>query len=272
MKIEMVPVARLLADPNNPRSQISADDKADLALSVRTHGIKVPLIGFQVPEGIMLGDGHRRREVAKELGIAEVPVIVFPSKPDEGDLLAAQLTINGVRHGLNPVDEYEAFNRLARLKKWNASELAKGLAVSNAEVTRVLAIGKLSVEERELVRQGKIAKSAAYALARMSPEQRATSVRKAASGELTRDDLNAQARKKPPVEAKKSPRLQCLLPGGTVSLQASQGLSVGSVIDLLEELLKECRKARSQGWDTTTLARVLRDRTRGAAAVPAGEA
>lgn len=262
MKIAMVPLDRMVDDPNNPRKEVPAEQMEAMIASIRLHGIKVPLICYMVANGVMPVDGNCRLAAARKLGLTEVPAVILPQKPDESELLLTQLTINGVRHALNPVDEYEAFARLAKLKNWNASELAAGMAVSNAEVTRVLAIGKLSKEEQQLVREGKIAKSAAYALARMNPEQRATSVRKAASGELSRDELNAQARKKCKAEIAKTQRVNCSLAGGTVSLQSSAGLNLGNVIDLLEELLRECRKARTQGLDATTFARVLRDRSR----------
>ena len=135
----------------------------------------------------MLGDGHRRLAVAREAGIPEIPVIFFPQKPTEAELLATQLTVNGHREALNPMDEFEAFSRLAKLKNWFFSELADGLAVTNSEITRVMARGNLSPVEQQLLREGKISKSAAYALSRMTGEQRAAMVLKAASGEVTRD-------------------------------------------------------------------------------------
>ena len=262
MKAELVPVERIIAAPHNPRTDFTPQKMAELAASIKLHGIRVPLIGYTVANGIMLGDGHCRLRAAMSLGLEEVPVVIFPQKPEEADLLAIQLTINGHRQGLNPVDEYEAFVRLAKLKSWSATELATCLAVSNAEVTRVLAIGKLSAAERQLVREGKISKSAAYALSRMTPEQRATLTRKAAAGEITRDELNTQARKKGKAEEVKTQRVSCPLAGGTISVQSATGLNLPSLIDLLEELIRECRKARSQGLDISTAVRVLRDRSR----------
>ena len=164
LNVSLIAIEKLIADPNNPPRDAAGQAKSELCASLRSHGVKVPLIGYNVPGGIMLGNGHRRLEAAREAGIPELPVIVFPQKPGEAELLATQLTINGHRQALNPVDEFEAFTRLSRLKDWSPSELARGLAISNAEVTRVMAIGKLSAEERQLVREGKISKSSAYAL------------------------------------------------------------------------------------------------------------
>lgn len=47
-----------------------------------------------------------------------------------------------------------------------------------------------------------------------------------------------------------------------MSIQAAAGLNLGGLIDLLEGLMRECRKARTQGLDIDTTLRVLRDRSR----------
>lgn len=262
MTIELVPIAKLQCDPNNPRTEFSEQSMQQMAASIATHGVKVPLIGYVVSGGIMLGDGHCRLEAAKHIGLAELPVIVLTEKPTEAELLATQLTINGHRNELNPIDEYEAFARLSSLNGWSPSELAAALAVSNTEVSRVMAIGKLTDEERQLVREGKISKSAAYALARVGSEQRAALARKAAAGEITRDELNRHAKKKPKTNGSVTKKVSCQLPHATVSVQAKNGLNLPSLIDLLEDLLKECRKAKNQGLDIKTAVSILRDRSR----------
>lgn len=261
-EFQLTPIERFLADPNNPRSDVATSRIDELAASIKIYGIRVPLIAYSVPQGLVVIDGHRRIEGARRSGPKELPTMVFPQKPSEAEILAAQLTINGHRESLNPLDEFEAFSRLAALKHWSHSELAAGLAVDNAEVTRVMAIGKLSPEERQLVREGRISKSAAYALSRMSQEQRATMVRKAAAGEVTRDQLNACARKKPKAAAAKSKRLSCPIPGGMVSVSTAEGLTLDGAIEVFEELLREFRKSRTQGLDVSTVVRVLHDRRR----------
>lgn len=261
MNISMIPIEKLLPDPNNPRTNCG-EQRAELVASLKAFGVKVPLIGYVVPGGVMIGDGHRRLAVALEAGLRELPVIVFPQKPDEGDLLCVQLTVNGHRASLNPVEEWQAFSRLQQLKGWSASELAAGLAITSSEVTRVMSLAKLSPAELELVRQGKISKSGAYALSRMPPEQRLGILQKAASGEITRDQLNCEARRKRAGDAVKTRRVSCPIAGGTVSVQSEAGLNLANLIELLESLVRECRRSRSQGLDISTCVRVLRDKSR----------
>ncbi|RCS42050.1 hypothetical protein DTL42_19665 [Bremerella cremea] len=56
--------------------------------------------------------------------------------------------------------------------------------------------------------------------------------------------------------------MSCQLPQAKVSVQAKVGLSLPALIDLLEDLLKECRKAKNQGLDIKTAVSILRDRSR----------
>jgi ParB family chromosome partitioning protein len=270
MKAELVPLERIIPDPFNPRTDFPEEQKRQLVESIRLHGVKVPGIGYTVGNGIMLGDGHFRLEAAREAGLKEMPVIVFQHKPDEAELLATQLTINGHRLALNPMDERDAFLRLMKLKVWSPKDLATGLAISPSEVTRVLSLSKLSPDEQQLVREGKITKSAAYALSRMPAEERASLVEKAASGEITRDQLNARARKKDKSESVKTRRVSCALAGRKVSVQAEQGINLGGLIELLEQLLKSFRKARSQGLDVATAVQILKDQNRGQDALSSG--
>lgn len=261
MQVTRVPIGKLIRDPNNPR-KTSTDSRQALKASISIHDILVPLVGFEVDEGIMVADGHGRLEVALELGKLDCPVIILPRKPSEAELLVTQLAINGHRESLNPIEEYEAFVRAMKLMNWSASQLAQGLPVSGAEVTRVMSIGKLSVEERQLVLEGKISKSSAYALSRMPPEVRAVMALKAAQGEITRDELNKQARRTKKTVGAKTRRFCCPMAEGTISVQAIEGMNWDSLIELLEKLLKECKRSKTQGIDITTAERVMRDRNR----------
>jgi ParB family transcriptional regulator, chromosome partitioning protein len=259
LRIEMLLVAELLPDPQNPRTDV--DEKADgeLTASIALHGVKVPLMCFRTPEGIMIGDGHRRWRCSKPAGRDTVPGYVFPKRPEEDELLAVQLTINAHRQNLNPAEEHDAFERLAKLRGWTPSQLAAGLAISNAEVTRVLSLGKLSPEERELVRAGKVPKSSGYALARISPVQRAGLAQKVAAGEITRDEIESMARRRTRGEKVAKQRICCALPQGTVTVNCDKGLTLSSLIDLFDGLARKCRKFRSQNLDISTAMRVLRD-------------
>lgn len=173
MKLERVLLAHVATDPDNPRQVVSDEKLQELIESIRCYGVQVPTFGYVIPDGRkMLIDGHRRMQAAGEAGLTEIPMLVFASKPSEAEVLTKQLTINGHRQALTPIEEFKAFSRLAALNGWNHVQLASGLAISKSEVTRVMSIGGLSPDELHLLADGKLSKSGAYALARMEGEQR----------------------------------------------------------------------------------------------------
>jgi ParB family chromosome partitioning protein len=256
------PTDKLQHDTSNPRKYLDAVRDRELAESVALYGVQVPLICYQTPQQPMIADGQRRWLAAKEAGQQTVPIYLLPQRPDEGDLLTLQLTINEHRSQLNVVDEYEAYLRLMELRGWSQAQLATGLALRPAEITSVMALGKLSAAQRQLVRERQLSRSSAYAVARLPVAERDECLKQAVAGQLKRDQLNAKARRRTKTDERKSQRIVCSLREAEVTVKAAAGLNLTSLIDLLDELLRLCRKARTDGLDIQTAVRVFRDRAR----------
>ena len=96
----------------------------------------------------------------------------------------------------------------------------------------------------------------------MPASERSPLVAKAVSGELTRDQLYAKVRRQPKSDSTKSQRINLDVAGGAVSIRTTNGLTLTGLIELLEDLIRGCRKARGEGLDIRTAARVFRDRSR----------
>lgn len=265
LRVENLALGELRPDPHNPRTDTDQHADRDLAASIAMHGVKVPLLCFRELDAVLICDGHRRWRCSKAAGKDTVPCIVFPKRPAEDELLAVQLTIDAHRQNLNPMNQHDAFARLAALRNWTPTQLAEGLAISNTEVTRVLMLGKLSAEEQALVREGKVPKSSGYALARIAPEERHGLAQKVAAGEVTRDQLDAMARRKPQANGGAVRRVSCAIPGGTVSVSCGRELNLSTLAELFDGLARQCRKFKSQKLDLSTAMRVLHDQTNGVA-------
>ena len=156
--IEEVPIERVLPDPDNARKHVTAQEQAELVDSIVAHGIQVPLIVFRESDAYRTCDGHLRLAAAGLASLKTVPVLILPHKPMPADMLLAQLVINDQRCEPNPIDRLESYVRLMELKKWSPAELAKALSVKAAKVSAVLALGKLTAEEQELVRTARLLK------------------------------------------------------------------------------------------------------------------
>src|SRR3990167_3196558 len=71
----------LQPNPLQPRGLISPESLAELAESIRTHGLLEPLVVAKTPAGYQIIAGERRWRAAKLAGLAEVPVIIRETSP-----------------------------------------------------------------------------------------------------------------------------------------------------------------------------------------------
>ena len=81
----------LQPNPLQPRGLISPDSLAELAESLRAHGILEPLVVAKTPAGYQIIAGERRWRASKIVGLSKVPVIIRETSP-QGMLEMALVT------------------------------------------------------------------------------------------------------------------------------------------------------------------------------------
>jgi ParB family chromosome partitioning protein len=199
----------------------------------------------------------------KSLGRKTVSAIV-KEKPSEAQLLLRQCSCDFQRQDLSAMEKASAMERLAKATNWSGKEIAAKLGVSPAMVTRLVALLTLPPEIRSALKEGRIAASAGYELAKIDdPATQAEMAERLAAGRITRDGV-AGARKaaqkaangKPPAAPK---RLTAVLGAGRSVTVATAGDTLDEFIAVLEEALKKAKKGQSQGLGLDTLLRMLRD-------------
>lgn len=144
--LELVPLTKLHDHPSNPRKDLG--DLAELADSIRVHGILEPLIVGPHPKGYVLIAGHRRRAAAKLAGQKTVPCIVRADLDDDASQLSAMLVENLQRSDLTPVEEAHAYEQMLAFPEWNVGRIAK--ATGRAERTVKLRLGLARLPEKVL--------------------------------------------------------------------------------------------------------------------------
>lgn len=162
-----VPVANILANPHQPRSQMSDEALDELAASIRTHGMIQPLIVTQIEEGAVgerfqLIAGERRWRAAKRAGVEQVPVLVKEASAQQ--MLEWALVENVQRADLNPLEEAQAYQQLSEEFGLTHSEIAERVGKGRTTITNMLRLLKLPHPIQDMVLAGELTEGHARSL------------------------------------------------------------------------------------------------------------
>jgi ParB family transcriptional regulator, chromosome partitioning protein len=153
-EVRLVPHAAIrIADGANPRRRFDEQALAELADSIRQHGILQPLVVSPDGDGYTLIAGERRHRAAALAGLTQVPVTVR-----SGDERAIELAVdeNLHRRDLDPVEEAHAFEAILRSGKLAKKQLAGRVSKSAQYVNERLRLLELPEEIQEHVASGTI--------------------------------------------------------------------------------------------------------------------
>lgn len=140
-----VAIEKIKVNPNQPRRWFDPDKMAQLAQSVGEHGILEPLLVRPLDNGeYELIAGERRLRAAKEVGLAEVPII--SKKLSDKQALSISILENLQREDLNPVEEVEAILGLLAINLDVAPEEVKSILneAANAKKRNIELTGNVS--------------------------------------------------------------------------------------------------------------------------------
>ena len=160
--ITNAPLHKIVPNPEQPRARFDKEKLAELAQSIREHGILQPLVVTRSGDGYELIAGERRLQAAKLAGLTEVPVIVRSA--DERTKLELAIIENTQRHNLNPIEEAKAYLRLMEEYGLHQEEVAKKMGKSRSLVANTVRLLHLPVEIQRALIEGKISEGHAKAL------------------------------------------------------------------------------------------------------------
>ena len=160
--VRRVPLASIVASPMQPRKSFRDDQLAELMESIREHGLIQPLVVRRVGDRMELIAGERRFRACSQLGLAEVPVI--EREASDRDVLEMALIENLQREDLNPIEEAEAYTRLAREFAMRQEDIARRVGKNRATVANAMRLLDLAPPVRDLLAGGRITTGHAKAL------------------------------------------------------------------------------------------------------------
>ncbi len=163
-EVSRIPVERITRNPRQPRGDINPEELAELAASIREHGILQPLIvtyDEQENQYILIA-GERRLLAARQAGLESVPAIV--REASEQQRLELALIENVQRADLNPLEAAEAYRQLVDDFSLSHEEISARVGKSRVTITNTMRLLKLPQSVRQALAENRISEGHARAL------------------------------------------------------------------------------------------------------------
>ena len=181
-----LPISQVECCASQPRKQFDPDALADLADSIRQHGIIQPLTVRKLQSGYyQIIAGERRWRAARMAGLSQVPVVVIEA--DDRKAMELAMIENLQREDLNPMEEAEGYHTLMEQYGLTQEETSQRVGKSRSAVANALRLLNLCKEVRALVEEGKLTGGHARALVPLT-----TDVQQKAAAIIVKDDLSVR--------------------------------------------------------------------------------
>lgn len=153
----------LQPNPLQPRGLISPESLAELAESIRAHGILEPIVVAKTPAGFQIIAGERRWRASKLVGLKRVPVIIRETSPQ--GMLEMAIVENVQRVDLNPLERAQAYKRLMDEFSLTNAEISTRVAKSPAYISNTIKLLTLPDALKDALMSGQTSEGHARALA-----------------------------------------------------------------------------------------------------------
>lgn len=207
--VRSIPVDQIQPNPRQPRAALDPAALAELAASIREHGVLQPLIVTREADGrYTLIAGERRWQAAKQAGLQEVPAIVREASDQERLELA--LIENVQRADLSPLETAEAYRQLHEEFGLTHEQIARRVGKSRVAVSNTLRLLQLPPGVQAALAAGQISEGHARALLGLpTPQAQAavlqTILSKGLNVRQTEELVRKLSGERPPAKPKPAP-------------------------------------------------------------------
>ena len=174
-----LPISQVESCASQPRKQFDPESLADLADSIREHGIIQPLTVRKLQSGYyQIIAGERRC-------LTQVPAIIIEA--DDRKAMELAMIENLQREDLNPIEEAEGYQLLMSQYNMTQEETAQRVGKSRSAVANALRLLNLCPPVRAMVEDGRLTNGHARALLPLSPALQET-----AAASILKNDLSVR--------------------------------------------------------------------------------
>ena len=179
-----LPISQVESCSAQPRKLFEEDALAELADSIREHGVIQPLTVRKLSSGYyQIIAGERRWRAARMAGLTEIPAVVV----EADDQKAAELALveNLQREDLNPMEEAAGYQSLIQTYHMTQEEAAKRVGKSRSAVANAMRLLGLQSGVRKLVEEGTLSAGHARTLLPLSPALQTKAAETVIQGQLS---------------------------------------------------------------------------------------
>lgn len=153
--VREIPIDAIVANPRQPRTHFSSEALAELAESIRNHGILQPLVVRPLGSGkYELIAGERRFRAARLAGLKVVPVSIRTA--DARGSLELALIENLQREDIGPLESARAFRRLIDEFDLTQEQVAERVGKSRTAVANTVRLLRLPQRVLEALEKGTV--------------------------------------------------------------------------------------------------------------------
>lgn len=142
-QIRLINIDSIIPNRFQPRLQFDETALAELAASIKEHGIIQPLVLRRVGDKFEIIAGERRFKAAELAGLTSVPAII--SDLDDNESAEVAIIENTHRRNLSPIEEAKSYKKLLDRKYVTQDQLAARLGTSQSNVANKIRL--LSLDE-----------------------------------------------------------------------------------------------------------------------------
>ena len=235
-----LPIAQVEPGLKQPRKRFDEESLADLADSIRLHGIIQPLTVRRLASGYyQIIAGERRWRAAKLAGLAEVPAVIIEA--DDRKVMELGLIENLQREDLNPMEEAQGYRSLMEDYGLTQEETAQRVGKSRPAVANALRLLALPDAVCQLLEEGKLSAGHARALLPLPEKQQEAAAKAVLSGALSVRQTEALVKR---IQAEDKPAKKETQPADAVDYTAEAQKSLARALGRGVKIVRGRKKGR----------------------------
>lgn len=166
----LVAIAKIQANPFQPRRDFDPEKLQELANSIRRSGVMTAITVRRFGDAFQLISGERRVRASIEAGLTEIPALILDIASDR-EMMELSLVENIQREDLNPLEIAHSYQQLLTLCEMTQEELAESVGKDRSTVTNFIRLLKLPVPIQDSLRAGEISMGHARALLAVTDDE-----------------------------------------------------------------------------------------------------